>query len=246
MIYVVLPAYNEEKTIGTLLKSLKFVMKENGLVYKTIIVNDGSSDNTAKVVSGFKNKIPLELISHENNLGLSEAIKTGLLRALKRAKKEDIIITMDSDNTQTPGLILRMARMIREGHDVVIASRYRHGSRVKGVPFSRNLLSLSASLLFQITFPIKGVRDYTCGYRAYKVKVLKKAILYYGEDFFNSPGFSCMVDILLKLRRFDIIAAEVPLVLRYDLKHGISKMNVIRNIRDSLVLLVKRRLGNYR
>jgi dolichol-phosphate mannosyltransferase len=246
MIYVVLPAYNEGSTIGPLLTSMMLVMKENGLAYTAIIVNDGSSDNTARVVSGYRRKMPVELISHKKNLGLAEAIKTGFLQALSKAKAEDIIVTMDSDNTQTPGLILRMVRMIREGHDVVIASRYQPGSRVKGVPFLRKLLSQAASLLFRFALPIKGVRDFTCGYRAYRVKVLRQALSFYGEDLINSPGFSCMVDILLKLRHFDVIAAEVPLILRYDLKHSISKMRVLKNIKDLLLLLAKRRVGIYR
>lgn len=189
MIFIVLPAYNEEKTIGTLLDSVIFVMKENGLSYQVVVVNDGSSDKTAKVIHQFKKRMPISLVNHKKNLGLSEAIKTGLLYTLKKAKSKDIIITMDSDNTHTPGLILRMVRMIREGNDVVIASRYRTGSRVKGVPISRMFLSLGASLLFRLSFPIRGVRDYTCGYRAYRAKVLKEAFSYYGEDFVNRPGF---------------------------------------------------------
>lgn len=245
MIYVVLPAYNEEGSIGQLLKSLAFVMKESGLVYRTMIVNDGSSDKTEDVVKKFKGKMPIELINHTKNRGLAEAIKTGFLKALSKAKGEDIIVTMDSDNTHTPGLILRMVRMIREGNDLIIASRYQPGSRIMGVPMARKILSYVGSFLFRITFPINGVKDYTCGYRAYKVELLNQAVAYYGKDFINSPGFSCMVDILLKLRRFDMIAGEAPLILRYDLKHGISKMRVIQNIKDSLVLLTKRRLGNY-
>lgn len=243
MIFIVLPAYNEEKTIGTLLDSIIFVMKENGLLYQVVVVNDGSSDKTTKVIHQYKKKMPISLVNHKENMGLSEAIKTGLLYALKKADGEDIIITMDSDNTHTPGLILRMARMIREGNDVVIASRYRVGSRVKGVPFARKLLSLGASLIFRLSFPIRGVRDYTCGYRAYKAKVLKEAFSFYGEDFVNRPGFSCMVDILLKLRQLNVIAAEVPLILRYDFKRGKSKMDVGNTVKETVDLLLRRRLG---
>lgn len=243
MIFIVLPAYNEAKTIGSLFGSIIFAMDENGLTYRVVVVNDGSSDNTAKVVKRFRKKMPVMLINQKRNLGLSEAIKTGLLYTLKKAKSKDIIITMDSDNTHTPGLILRMVRMIREGNDVVIASRYRTGSRVKGVPISRMFLSLGASLLFRLSFPIRGVRDYTCGYRAYKAKVLKEAFSFYGEDFVNRPGFSCMVDILLKLRQLDVIAAEVPLILRYDFKRGKSKMDVGNTLLETVDLLLRRRFG---
>ncbi|OGM02165.1 hypothetical protein A2115_01485 [Candidatus Woesebacteria bacterium GWA1_41_8] len=243
MIHIVLPAFNEEKTIGPLCETMAFVMKENGLPYKVIIVDDGSSDSTAKAVRSFTKKMPVVLVRHKVNRGLSEAIKTGLLTALKRAKSEDIIVTMDSDNTHTPGLILRMTRMIREGNDVVIASRYLSGSRVRGVPFFREVLSLGGSILFRILFPIKGVRDYTCGYRAYRAKILTEAFDYYGEEFVNRPGFSCMVDILLKLRHLDVIVSEVPLILRYDLKESLSKMKIGKTIKETLALIVERKLG---
>jgi len=55
-----------------------------------------------------------------------------------------------------------------------------------------------------------------------------------------------MVDILLKLRRLPVIFGEVPLILRYDMKKGASKMRVMRTARQTLALIVKRRLGNYR
>ena len=56
-------------------------------------------------------------------------------------------------------------------------------------------------------------------------------------------GFTCMVDILLKLRRLDAIISEVPMILRYDRKFGISKMLVVRTVVDTLHLIVSRRFG---
>jgi dolichol-phosphate mannosyltransferase len=150
---------------------------------------------------------------------------------------------MDSDNTHSPGLIAAMVRGIREGNDVVIASRFRPGARVMGVPFYRRVLSRAGSWVFRVTFPTKNVRDYTSGYRAYRADVLKRAFDTYGEQFVAESGFSCMVDILLKLRRMGAIVNELPLILRYDFKYGISKMMVVTTISDTLKLLVLRRLG---
>ena len=97
--------------------------------------------------------------------------------------------------------------------------------------------------LFQLFFPTRGIRDYTCGYRAYRASVLTEAFRRYGDDFVNQEGFQCMVDILIKLRRMDLIFREVPLILRYDLKGGASKMNVARTVRRTLELMAQRRLG---
>ena len=163
------------------------------------------------------------------------------MEAIKLAAKHDIIITMDADNTFPAGLALRMVRLIREGNDVVIASRYRSGSYVRGVPLYRQLLSYAGSWLCRVLFPIRGVRDYTCGYRAYHVAALSQLVSRYGEDFISERGFASMVDILLRLRQQQLIFTEVPLVLRYDLKPGRSKMNVSRTIRETVNLLVRRR-----
>ncbi len=243
MVIITLPAYNEESTLPPLLRATREAMAENEIEYRVVIVDDGSTDATAKVATEMQRHMPLSLVSHETNRGLGESIRTGLLHALQDAADRDIIVTMDSDNTHTPGLIARMVRGIREGNDVVIASRYQPGAFVKGVPRYRRVLSWCGSLLFRILFPTPNVRDFTSGYRAYRAEVLRSAFATYGESFVAQSGFSCMVDVLLKLRRLEAIMSEVPLVLRYDLKVGVSKMLVARTIVDTLKLLVVRRLG---
>ncbi len=186
---------------------------------------------------------PLIVESHPQNLGLGATLRDGILLACAKASDRDVLVTLDADNTHTPGLIARMVRSIREGHDVVIASRYRRGARIRGVPFHRRLLSRGASLLMITLFPIKGVRDYTCGYRAYDMGLLQRVVSGSESAFFNQDGFQVMVDILLKLRREpDVIFGEVPLILRYDHKEGASKMDVVRTTKQTLALMVRHRL----
>jgi len=243
MVIITLPAFNEEFTLPPLLRGIQEAMAENRIEYRVVIVDDGSTDGTAKVANEMQRLMPLTLVAHETNRGLGESIRTGLLQALEDADDRDIIVTMDSDNTHTPGLIARMVRGIREGNDVVIASRYQPGAHVKGVPRYRRVVSRCASIAFRVVFPTPNVRDFTSGYRAYRAGALKQAFATYGESFVAQSGFSCMVDVLLKLRRLDAIMCEVPLILRYDLKVGVSKMLVLRTMADTLKLMFVRRLG---
>jgi len=243
MVIITLPAYNEEQTLPLLLERTREAMQENQIEYRVIVVNDGSTDATADAVDKMATRMPITRIDHEMNRGLGDAIRTGLIHAIEGADERDIIVTMDSDNTHTPGLIASMVRGIREGNDVVIASRFRPGSHIKGVPLHRRALSRVGSALFRILFPTHGVRDFTSDYRAYRAGVVKQAFDTYGGEFVAETGFSCMVDILLKLRQLDAIISEVPLILRYDLKMGVSKMAVFRTTVDTLLLLVRRRLG---
>jgi dolichol-phosphate mannosyltransferase len=153
----------------------------------------------------------------------------------------DIVITMDADETHSPGLMISMVRKILEGHDVVVASRYQPGSRILGLTLDRILISRIGSLLIRVVFPTPGVRDFTCGYRAYRAAALKLARRHYGDSFVDQRGFQCVIDILLKMRRLPLIFGEVPMILRYDLKLGSSKMRLMKTTLDTLRLLFNRR-----
>lgn len=240
---MVLPAFNEAACLGRLLEHLDEDLTEAGLPYQIIVVDDGSTDGTDAIAREYAARMPVSLVRHPQNLGLGAAIRDGLKHAADAAAPRDIIVTMDADDTHTPGLILRMSRMIYEGHDVVIASRYQPGSRTIGVPLHRRALSWGGSMLLRVVFPIQGVRDFTCGFRAYRAGVIQAALAQYGDAFLDQEGFQCMVDILLKLRRMHLIFGEVPFILRYDIKEGASKMRVGRTISRTLQLMLRRRLG---
>ena len=118
-VHIVLPAYNEEANMLPLLTSLRDAMDEHPLDYRVIVVDDGSRDRTATIVQEFAGEMPVRLIQHPVNQGLGATLRDGLLAAVQDASDKDIIVTMDADDTHTPGLILRMTRMINEGYDVV-------------------------------------------------------------------------------------------------------------------------------
>lgn len=237
-----LPAFNEEQDLPPLLSRIEDSMVEADLAYQIVIVDDGSTDSTLRIIEEASKRLPIHVEVHEKNQGLGATIRDGLLKACELAAPKDILVTLDADNSHTPELVLRMVRQIREGHDVVIASRYQPGSHVRGVPFARRALSYWGGMLFKVMFPIKGVRDYTSGYRAYRADLLQSVVANAETPFFDQDGFQVMVDILLKLRRIpDLIFGEVPLILRYDLKSGVSKMDIGATTQNTIKLMIKRR-----
>jgi dolichol-phosphate mannosyltransferase len=237
-VYVVLSTFNEENKIERLLDRIVESLDEAGLNFKILLLDDGSTDATARIITECANRMPLLIKRHDVNKGIGATIRDGLIWAAEIADQRDIIVTMDADDSHTPGLILRMVRMLSEGCDVVIASRYQPGSRTIGAPLSRILLGYLGSLMFRILFPIPGVKDFTCGFRAYRGEVLKEAIRYYGSKLFDQEGFQSIVAILLKLRAMNLVFGEVPMILRYDLKEGASRLNVSRTIRQALTVMV--------
>lgn len=241
MLYIVLPAYNEEESIGPLFEAIIKAMNISEIEYRVVLVNDGSSDKTEVRARSFRKKMPLSVINHSKNRGWPQAVNSGFKYVLRRGTKGDLVVTMDTDNTHPPNLIVKMRKMVNKGYDVVIASRFQPGARVVGLSWIRQALSLGNSFVFRAFFPIKGVKDYSCGYRVYRYEVLKKAYLYYKDNFIDQKGFSFMPDILLKLRKFDFKIAEVPFTLRYDFKKSTSKMRIIKTIFETLGLLFKKR-----
>lgn len=242
-VFITLPAYDEGKGLDEMLASIRRLLSNQTFDYHVLVVDDGSQDDTVEVAIEAGNKMPVTVISHRENQGLAAAIRTGLANAVELSEHDDVILTMDADNTHPIGLIPRLVDKVNAGYDVVVASRFRKGSRVLGVPGYRQITSVGVAVLFKILFPIKGIRDYTCGFRAYRSSALRSTLTHYGENFVSEQGFSCMVDVLLKLSMRNLIMAEVPMILRYDLKEGASKMNVVSTIRDTLSLAIKRRLG---
>jgi len=242
-IYVVLPCYNEQDNLISLFGEFERIfdhIKNLGLKHKYIVVDDGSKDNSFNILTNIGQSVDLEIIQHNPNQGLGMTIKDGFKRASERMDDRDIVVTMDSDNTQPAALLFSMVLKILEGNHVVIASRYRYGAKVVGLNAFRTFLSYGAGLLFKFSYNIKDVKDYTCGYRAYDGSILKRAFNHYGENFIEQKGFQCMAEILLKLHKLDknIIFSEVPMVLRYDLKQGESKMKVADTIFNTIKMLI--------
>jgi len=242
-IRIVLPAYNEEESLPALLKRINDAYNVYKWDASVLVVNDGSKDNTLEVARNFKADIPINVLDIQPNGGLANAINQGIRTAVKDLTDEDVIVTLDADDSQNPFLIQRMVQQFLEGSDLVIASRYQHGARIKGLKKSREFFSWAAGLLFRFAVGFEGVKDYTCGFRAYRVTMVNKTLALYGNKFITQKGFGCMVEILIKIGSQSAIIHEVPMILRYDLKQGESKMNVSKTMKQTLKLLLDYKMG---
>jgi dolichol-phosphate mannosyltransferase len=239
MVYIVLPAYNEEEGLEKLLERIRRITRAFSLDYQLIIINDGSKDHTAAVVESYMKEMPIELINFEENKGITQVFRVGLRRVCDLGQDQDVCITMDSDNTQNPYVILDILRKLGNSFDMVIASRFEEGGKMVKAPWLRMVLSLGVAWLLKRLIPIPGVQDYSTFYRGYRVGLLKKGFALYGDALIEGHGFSGMADLLIKLSKLTHRIGEVPLVLRYDLKEGGSGMRIFRTLRGYLQLIWK-------
>ena len=247
-IFYILPTFNESLNIISLLKKFDNFYKKKNISIIIVFVDDGSTDDSVKKIISIKKKIfkkiKIKIINHKKNYGLGVALKTGFNFCFKFAHADDVIVTMDTDNSHTIDLSFKMIKkIISDNNDVVIASRYRENSKTKGLDYLRKILSVGAALLFKIFFPIKNVRDYTSGFRAFKVKKIRN-ISKKTKNFFSETGFSASADILLKLYSFkkELNFQELPINLRYDLRQGRSKMKILKTIYLNLRLIFIRKI----
>lgn len=223
MIIILLPAFNEQDSLPTLLPKIKETMSEDYLV---VVCDDGSSDSTAEQLVEFSKDMPLELIRHKINRGLGESSRDLFERAAEIASDTDVIVRLDCDDTHEPEFIPSLIDAVRDGHDVVIASRFAPGGGQLGVSTYRAFISRCANLFMKLFFPISGLKEYSCGFRAYNAAKIKEAINFYGNNFIQLKGlgFTCTLEKIVKLKLIGARFGEVPFVLRYDQKQSDSKM----------------------
>ncbi len=242
-VILALPAYNEAEGLpGLLDAAVETFAGIKEFEPRILVVDDGSNDGTAEVVRKYQAPFPVEVVIHEQNRGLGGAIITSLKESLARSNDpDDVIVNMDADNTHPPSTIPAMLDKLAHGVDVVIASRYRQGSEQHGVPFKRRVLSYGARWLFALRLHLKGVRDYTCGFRAYHAKTIQRAFDTYGDQLITRAGFACTDEILVKIARMEPLPRieEVPFILRYDRKMGESKLELMKTVRETLKMLFR-------
>lgn len=227
----VVPAYDEAASIGDLIDRISQVAAEAAWSWELIVVDDGSTDGTGEIARARADAgLPVSVLRSECNQGLGCTIRTGLRAACDAASATDVIVTLDADLTQDPAYVPAMLAKLDEGHDVVIASRYRRGSAVEGLSSARRMLSFGASALILLVRPIRGVRDYSCGFRAYRASALQQGFKRYGDELVSESGFGCMVEIAERLRE-SASFAEIPFVLHYGEKRRPSAIRIGPTIR---------------
>ena len=245
MLSVVLPAHNESAALEDLLSRIGQGAPGD---YQILVVDDGSTDETAAIARRIAARLPVRVLTHATNLGYGRALATGLREG---AIAGGTVVTLDADDSHDPALITAMLNRIEAGSDLVIASRFVSGGGEIGVPPHRRLLSHGASHVLRTAMGTVALRDFTSGYRAYRASLLRRMIQAYGNDgFVREVGFAAGLELLLKAIALDARIAEVPLVLRYDLKRSASKLRVPSTLFRTFAVLAslgpRARLGGSR
>lgn len=217
-ISVVIPLYNEEESLPELTDWIRRVMLENQFRYEIILVDDGSSDTSWKVIQGLKTQHPeIVAIKFRRNYGKSAALNVGF-----NAAEGDVVITMDADLQDSPDEIPELYSRIKNGADLVSGWKAkRYDPLTKTIPtklFNAATRSMSG---------IPNLHDFNCGLKAYRKEVVK-SIEVYGEMHRYIP-------VLAKWAGFTKIQEQV--VQHYPRKYGSTKFGAGRFVKGFLDLL---------
>ena len=205
---LIIPAYNESENIGAVLVAIP------DYVDITLVVNDGSSDNTVEVAQ----KQQVKIVSHSKNKGLGATFKTGVSSML--ATDMDIVVNMDADGQFKPKDISRLLDpIIGAQAEFTTASRFIHADYVPVMPLVKKWGNLLMSMLISRLTGQKFY-DVSCGFRAYKREVLNRLNLF-GSFTYTQETF---VDLAFK----DIHIKEVPVKVLG--KREIGKSRIASNL----------------
>lgn len=224
-IYFLIPIYNESENISELSSSLLDTLNKYNKYY--VFVDDYSTDETLQVL---KENIPgnkLQIITKEKNIGPGDSFNRGFEWIINHSKDEqDIIVTLEGDNTSDIQLLPQMVAISILGFDIVLASVYAQGGGFEKTNFIRKLLSFFANMIFRSFFNIK-ILTLSSFYRVYKIKLIKEIRHQHGT-IISEKGFISMLEILVKAIKLKSSIIEVPMILKSNRRKGKSKIKVLK------------------
>jgi glycosyltransferase involved in cell wall biosynthesis len=219
-ISVIIPAFNEEKSIGLVIEETTQALDSLNVPYEIIVVDDGSTDHTSREASKYKTTV----ITYPQNRGKGHALRQGFERA-----QGEIIVTVDSDGTHRPKEIPDLVEPLFNGTDIVAGSRFL--GRDSG---STTQLHRVGNHIFNTTITAltgKRITDSQTGFRAIKKNVLDKMQL-------TSTGFEIESEITVKGLKNGFKFQEKPITTQKR-RYNLSRVKILRDGQRILKTIIK-------
>jgi glycosyltransferase involved in cell wall biosynthesis len=218
-IFIVVPAYNEEKTVGSIIEE---IANRN---YKVILVNDGSGDDTLAIAEKSALKFPNNIFvyNHLINRGLGAALNTGMTAALRCNAK--YIVTFDADGQHEINDIAKVCKPLRNGADVVIGAR-----PFEDMPRTKNFANTMMNLLTRIFYKT-NVKDSQSGLRAFKSEVIPKLNIV-------SQGYGVSSEFIREISRNHLKLEEVTITTIYTPETQNKGTNAIIGLKILLKMII--------
>lgn len=239
-LFVLIPVLNEAGNLARLVEGLRILSAEvrDRFDVHVLLVDDGSQDNTSELAkqAAAKAEIPLTVLRHEINQGPGKAFGTGFCHLVSLLQDDDLVMTMEGDNTSRLDLVKQMLVRLNEGYDVIFASPYAYGGKIINTSTFRIFLSSMANLFIKELLGIHGLLTVSSFFRLYRASGFKRLQSAYGPDIIERRGFECMVEMTMKMMNLGITISEVPMILDTKARVGKSRMRIVKTIRGYVSL----------
>lgn len=204
-IFIILPAYNEQKYIKQVIKKILAIHSQ------IILVDDGSSDNTSQIAS----QLPITLLAHPVNLGKGAALKTGCDYAFKQLNAEAVIL-MDADDQHDPELIPQFIKVLKT-HSLILGTRIFNGQ----MPLVRFLGNKFSSVVINLLCGVY-ISDIPSGFKAFTKDI-------YPQISWSSPGYEVETEIAVAIARKKLPFIEIPIpTIYHDDYKGVSLLDSLK------------------
>jgi dolichol-phosphate mannosyltransferase len=234
VIYICIPARDEEHTIGVLLWKIRKVMREFGRDYRIIVLDDASSDGTSKALQRYAKVVPLTRLRSDEPLGFARALERLLREAVAQSAypKRDTVVTLQGDLTEDPADVLPLVKALEGGADIVAGAVKDEAKRLPAeVRWVRRL----APWVVGRAYRSAPTSDPLTSFRAYRVIVLKKMLREAGDGpLLKAEGWAANVELLGLAAPHARRIEEAPLELRYHLHTRPSRIRPVRVLKDLL------------
>ncbi len=240
---VVIPAYNEAKNLKRgVLSEVNDFLKKNFSNWEVLVVDDGSNDETRKIVNDFCKKHSTFSLIEEPHRGKAGAVISGMLHA-----KGEVILFADMDQATPINELSKFLPKFEEGYDIVIGTRKDR----KGAPLVRKIMAQGFTTLRTVILRLP-YKDTQCGFKAFtreasnkifpKLKIFKEQQLVKGAAV--TAGFD--LEILYIARKLGLKVAEVPVNWEHK---GTDRVNPIKDswagLRDLMKVRLNALMGKY-
>lgn len=234
---VVIPAYNEAKRIKETLLDVQAYLSKQAYSYEVLVVNDGSKDETASVVTEIQKSFPaLKLIDNPENHGKGWVTKQGMLKA-----EGEIRVFMDADNSTKISEIAQFLPYFEQGYDVVLGSRRIEGSNVAQ---DQDLFRAFQGWVFRIivhTLVPVGVIDTQCGFKAFSKKATE---VIFPKQTIYRWAFDVEILALARKNRFQI--KELPITWVNDADSHVKLSGKIKMLLEVVQIRLNLWFGKYK
>ncbi len=232
-ISVIIPAFNEAKRILPTTEKIEKFFSKKGMDWQLILVDDGSTDGTSRVVEeGVKHKNNIKIIRHPTNMGKGAAVKSGMLSA-----EGDYVLFMDADSSTEINEFEKFVPFIEKGIDVIVGSRKVKGAQIKRKQsFLREFFGKGFTLLSNLMLGT-DYSDFTCGFKCFKKGIAQKIARL---QTINNWSFDS--EILFLVRKLNLDYVEIPIKWTND---PASNVRILRDIITSFFGLIEININRF-